>query len=266
MRRRDNSLMDRGTTAVSTDACGFYYMESAYPMTQWLVMEAYTDLYYTTGVTYQADNQPDPTTVVGAGVDVSVLPIIGLSGTLDWGVHSYDAQGVTNGVDPRNGGIVGTVSYDTTRNELDPRFAAVEDWQPGVSGLTVELYAPVACTFDIDGNAIGPCDAAEMYQLDADGSYRFGQLLNSAETETWTQPGADRDPNGDGNCIPRDVEGNPIPYPAGQQITNSTTDCLEGPLMGVQFQKGYSAVDGNYGFGDGCFGGWRIRSADRSVC
>ena len=37
-----------------------------------------------------------------------------------------------SGIDPRNGGIVGTVSYDTTRNELDPRYAAVEDWQPGV--------------------------------------------------------------------------------------------------------------------------------------
>ncbi len=136
LRRRDNSLMDRGTTVVGTDPCGYYCMESGYPMTQWLVMEAYNDLYYTTGVTYQADNQPTPTTVLGAGVDVSVLPIIGLSGTMDWGVHSYDPTGVTNGVDPQNGGIVGTVSYDTTRNELDPRYAAVEDWQPGVSGLT----------------------------------------------------------------------------------------------------------------------------------
>ena len=79
MRRRENTLMDRGTTAVSTDACGYYFFESGYPMTQWLVMEAYNDLYYTTGVTYQADNQPTPTTVVGAGVDVSTLPIIGLA-------------------------------------------------------------------------------------------------------------------------------------------------------------------------------------------
>ena len=39
-----------------------------------LVMEAYNDSFYTTGVTYQADNQPTPTTVKGAGVDVSVLP------------------------------------------------------------------------------------------------------------------------------------------------------------------------------------------------
>ena len=68
-------------------------MENAYPMTQWLVMEAYSDLYYTTGVTYQADNQPTPTTVLGAGVDVSVLPIIGLGGRMDWGVHAYDPTG-----------------------------------------------------------------------------------------------------------------------------------------------------------------------------
>ena len=80
--------------------------------------------------------------MLGAGVDVSTLPIIGLSGRMDWGVHAYDARG-TNGIDPQNGGIVGTVSYDTTRNELDPGFAAVEDWQPGVSGLLVELSAPV---------------------------------------------------------------------------------------------------------------------------
>ena len=59
MRKRENSLMDRGATAVTTDATGYYVMENAYPMTQWLVMEAYDDLFYTTGVTYQADNQPD---------------------------------------------------------------------------------------------------------------------------------------------------------------------------------------------------------------
>ena len=74
---------------------------------------------------------------------MSTLPIIGLSGTMDWGVHTYDPRG-TNGVDPQNGGIVGTVSYDTTRNELDPRYAAVEDWQPGVPNLRVELYEPGA--------------------------------------------------------------------------------------------------------------------------
>ncbi|MCB0098273.1 MAG: hypothetical protein KDE46_21220, partial [Caldilineaceae bacterium] len=244
MRKRENSLMDRGATAVTTNACGYYIMENAYPMTEWLVMEAYNDLMYTTGVTYQADNQPEPATVLGAGVDVSVLPIIGLSGRLDWGVHFYDPTGA-NGIDPRNGGIVGTVSYDTTRNELDAQFAAVEDWQPGVSNLNVDLYATVFC-----GTTAGAaCDPTGRYELAADGSYAKGNLLNTYVTETWQRPGL----NDDGNCVPRDVNGDRLAYPADQQVTNSDIDCLEGPLMGIQFQAGFSAVDGNYGFGDGCY-------------
>ena len=174
MRKRENSLMDRGTTVTSTDVNGYYKFEAGYPMTQWLVMEAYDDLHYTTGVTYQADNQPNPTTVIGYGVDVSVHPIIGLSGRLDWGKHDYDplgttcspARGYQNCLDPRNGGIVGTLSYDTTRNELDPRYAAVEDWQPSIPDLTVKLYKPVPC-----GTTPGAlCDAAAQYELAADGS------------------------------------------------------------------------------------------------
>ena len=77
-------------------------------MTQWLVMEAYDDLHYTTGVTYQADNQPDADHRSWAPAWTSACcPIIGLSGRMDWGKHAYDATGA-NGVDPRNGGIVGT--------------------------------------------------------------------------------------------------------------------------------------------------------------
>ncbi len=144
LRHRENNLYDRGQNTATTDATGHYYFESGYPIGEWTVLEAYTDSFYTTGVTYQADNQPTPTTVKGAGVDVSVMPIIGLGGRMDWGVHAYDPTG-TNGVDPQNGGIVGTVSYDTTRNELDPRYGATEDWQPGISGVRVELYAPVDC-------------------------------------------------------------------------------------------------------------------------
>lgn len=247
MRKRENSLMDRGAVTVTTDATGYYYMENAYPMTQWLVEEVYSDSFYTTGITYQADNQPEPTTVLGQGVDVNVLPIIGLSGRLDWGLHSYTGTGGTPGVDPDNGGIVGTVSYDTTRNELDPRLAAVEDWQPGIPDMNVNLYAPVTC----DG--VGPCDASGRYMLAADGSFAKGQLLNTYVTETWEQPTG---------CVARDVNGDPLLYPTGQQVlpTNPDALCLEGPLMGVQFGPNAAdgnfgaSVNGNYGFGDGCFG------------
>jgi SdrD B-like domain/IPT/TIG domain len=255
MRRRENSLMDRGQNVATTDQSGYYLFESGYPLGEWSIMEAYSDGFYTTGVTYQADNQPSPTTVKGAGVDVSVLNIIGLSGRLDWGVHHYDPTGA-NGIDPRNGGIVGTVSYDTTRNELDPQYAAAEDWQPGVSDLTVELYATVVC-----GTTRAPCDSIGRYELAADGSYAKGNLLNTYVTEHWSRPTG---------CTARDVDGNPLIHGVDENVlvTNQETagECIESFMQGVQFgpyptDQGTpdanfgAAVDGNYGFGDGCFDG-----------
>ena len=250
MRKRENSLMDRGATLVTTDATGHYVMENAYPITQWLIMEAYDDLHYTTGVTYQADNQPTPTTHLGAGVDISVLPIIGLAGRVDWGKHVYDPAGA-NGIDPRNGGIVGTVTYDTTRNELDPRYAVAEDWQPGISGLTMKLYAPVACTASSTS-----CDASGRYQVEADGSFSRSALLNTYVTEYWQRPAG---------CVARGLDGTPMVHGTDEQVLplDPNAECLEGPLMGVQFatyatDQGTPAanfgatVDGNYGFGDAC--------------
>ena len=248
MRRRDNSLMDRGSTVVSTDANGYYKFEAAYPMTQWLVMEAYDNLHYGTGVTYQADNQPTPTTSLGAGVDVSVHPIIGLSGRLDWGKHTYDTTGA-NGIDPRNGGIVGTVSYDTTRNELDPRYAAVEDWQPSIPDMLVKLFKPVPC-----GTTGVVCTTSiPKYELASDGSLAKGKLLNTYLSETWFRPGA----NGNGTgCTVRGADGTPVTG-ADQQFLptdQANSECIEAPMTGVQFSPDAANVNGNYGFGDGCFG------------
>ncbi len=253
IRHRENNLYDRGQNTAVTDDNGFYYFESGYPIGEWTVMEAYADNYYTTGVTYQADNQPTPTTIKGAGVDVSVLPIIGLSGTMDWGVHAYDPTGA-NGIDPRNGGIVGTVSYDTTRNELDPQFAATEDWQPGISGVPVELWSPVDC-----GTTTAPCDPSESYELAPDGSYARGHLLNTYTTESWERPTG---------CTARDVNGNPLAHGADEDVlvkTQETTgECISSFMQGIQFgtyptDQGTpdanfgASVNGNYGFGDGCF-------------
>ena len=258
MRRRENTLMDRGSTVVRTDANGYYKFEAGYPMTQWLVMEAYDDLHYTTGITYQADNQPTPTTVIGAGVDVSVHPIIGLGGRLDWGKHNYDPTG-TNGIDPRNGGIVGTVSYDTTRNETDPRYAAIEDWQPSISDLVVKLYKPLSATLPcVRQPALNAtCDPTGRYALAVDGSIAKGQLLNTYLTETWQRPSG---------CVARGLDGTPFIHGTDEQVlpTDDSKECIEAPLMGVQFapyaaDQGTpaanfgAAVNGNYGFGDGCF-------------
>jgi uncharacterized repeat protein (TIGR01451 family) len=249
MRTRENSIMDRGTTGVTTDANGYYWMESAYPITRWLVEEAYADGFQTTGITYQADNQSQETTILGQGVDVNVHPVIGLGGRLDWGVKAY-----TPGT---NGGIVGTISYDTTRNELDPSYSAIENWQPSISGLTVDLYAPLDCQYDPNtGEPTGPCDPTGAYQLEPDGSYKLGNLINQYISETWDRPTG---------CIARDVNGDPLQYPDAQQVLplDPNAPCLEAPMMGVQFgpmadgvgsdQNFGATVDGNYGFGDGCF-------------
>jgi hypothetical protein len=255
LRTRENSIMDRGATLVTTDASGYYWMENAYPLTQWIVEEAYADGFKTTGITFQADNQPEETTILGQGVDVNVHPVIGLGGRLDWGVKAYDPG--------TNGGIVGTISYDTTRNELDPAYAVIEDWQPSISGLKVDLFAPVDCPYDENGNPTAPCDPLGFYMLNPDGSYATGELLNQYVSETWERPKG---------CVARKVDGNPLingvdeqALPLGSDTPGNDQPCLEAPMLGVQFgpmadgvgtpEENFGAsVDGNYGFGDGCFG------------
>jgi hypothetical protein len=232
LRDRDNSEIDRMTVAATTDPTGYYVFERAYPMSSWMVLEAYNDRYYTTGITYQVENQPEPTTVLGDGVDVGFLPILGQAGRLDWGVHAYESG--------TNGGIVGSVFYEVTRNEFDPQYEAVEPWSVGVPGLTMNLYASVPC-----GTTVGAeCDPTGKFDIEADGSLKKGPLLNQTETEVWEQPV---------DCTARDANGNPLssgslsvqdvlaPYSGGYR-------CLEGPLMGTQFQSGFATLDGNWGF------------------
>jgi len=245
LRDRDNSEIDRMSIAVTTDPTGYYVFEKAYPMNSWMVLEAYNDRYYTTGVTYQVENQPAPTTVPGNGVDVGLMPVLGQSARLDWGVHGYDAAGTQGGL--RNGGIAGSVFYDTTRAEYDARYQGAEPWAPGIPGLTMNLYATVPC----DTNSSTLCDERGDYELELDGSYKKGQLLNTTTTETWKHPGG---------CVARDANGNPLRYPEDQQLfynpetPNSEYRCIEAPMMGTQIQNGFAALDGNWGFGDGCFG------------
>ncbi|MCX6924846.1 MAG: hypothetical protein NT154_16790, partial [Verrucomicrobia bacterium] len=51
---------------------------------------------------------------------------------LDWGKQAWPPG--------KNGGISGTVSYNNTRAEADPRYAVQELWDPGVARAQVALY------------------------------------------------------------------------------------------------------------------------------
>ncbi|MGE5486126.1 MAG: IPT/TIG domain-containing protein [Ignavibacteriales bacterium] len=87
---------------------------------------------------------------------------------IDWGKAQYAGQG--------NGGISGIVYYATMRNETDPRYAVAEDYEPGVPGVTVNLYYAT-----IDPETGRPVQ---------------GDLINTTTTDAWTHPTGCTDPEG----------------------------------------------------------------------
>jgi hypothetical protein len=237
LRERDNSLMDQFQNLVTTDDQGRYQFTEAYPLTKWLVMENFQTRYTTTGITIQGDNELTERTMLGSAVDINVLPVLGLGGRIDWGVKPYDPGA--------NGGIAGTVSYDTTRNETDPAVALSEDYQPGIPGIKVHLY----------GVETDPITGDVLY--DADGSVKKGPELSEATTsETWAPPKGCTAYQWDGSRL-TGIGALPDMNPANLG-TNGQTTCVESPMMGLQAMPsdntdgGFNAqtVNGNYGFGE----------------
>ena len=256
VRERDNSMMDQATNAVTTDDSGTYDIAETYPMGKWLVLEAFDTRYKTTGITYRGENETKATTKLGALVDLNFLPIIGLGSQIDWGVQPYDAG--------TNGGIVGTVSYDTTRNELDPAQAATEGYSPGIPNVDVRLYASVPCTATTDAEKANTCrQGKQIVPLDSTSADR-GALVKGPElqdaytSETWAPPRG---------CTARQYNGALLTdqkaLPDFGTIINPTTladesrMCVEAPMMGVAVgpsdttdpTSAGQTVNGNYGFG-----------------
>ena len=120
-----------------TNDKGFYDLKEAYPVGQFTVNQFFNTRYKTTGVTWQACNDPKEHTLVTGLVDVSFLPIISQCGRLDWGVKPYDASGGDNG------GIVATAQYDDTRLHYNARQAQSLEHQVGIPGVDFQLFAPV---------------------------------------------------------------------------------------------------------------------------
>ncbi|MER7251414.1 IPT/TIG domain-containing protein [Kribbella sp. NPDC000426] len=249
VRERDNSLMDQYTNTAVTDSAGNYDIRETYPLGKWLVLEGFNTRYKTTGITYQAANETKPTTQLGSLVDINFLPIIGLRGRIDWGVQPYDPG--------TNGGIVGTVTYDTTRNELDPAMAATEPYQPGIPGIPVHLYLPKACTDTTPTELCRQGYETEPKQVsDGNGGMadnpRYGAFVKGPEvseaytSEEWAPPRG---------CTARTYNGQPLTdqqaLPAFGPAENRL--CVEAPMMGVTVGASDSAgggqtVNGNYGF------------------
>ncbi len=235
VRERDNSVMDQALNTVTTDDQGKYEIKEAYPLGKFLVLEAFNTRYQTTGITYRGENEKTSTTTLGGLVDFNFLPIIGIGGEVNWGVTPY-AKGT-------NGGIAGTVSYDTTRNELDPKDAVSESYQPGIPGLMVDLFAPVAC-----GTHTGVACSDKGYEIDSStGALAKGDMIDQYPTEGWQAPKG---------CTATQWNGKPLTDQlALPQQGNPDITCVEAPMAGVAMGpsdatpgQASTSVNGNYGF------------------
>ena len=261
IRERDNSLMDQYTNTSSTDSSGAYDIREGYPLGKWLVLEAFNTRYRTTGITYRGENETKATTRLGGLVDLDFLPVIGLGGSVDWGVQPYAGAA--------NGGIAGTVSYDTTRNELDPADAASEGYQPGIPHVKVHLYAPVACTATTDADKANQCrqgheivplqvpdtspgaapDAMVKNPDENRGSMVRGpELSESYTSEEWAAPRG---------CTARDYLGDPLSDQKALPEAGEAAGrlCVESPMQGVAIGpsdktpgNASQTVNGNYAF------------------
>ena len=69
---------------------------------------------------------------------------LGQTNHIEWGKQPYAGQ--LNGPKNENGGIAGIVHYAITRAEDDPRYAAPENWEPGIPRVQINLY------LDCDGD------------------------------------------------------------------------------------------------------------------
>jgi hypothetical protein len=153
LRWRDGTIYQ----SFPTDGEGFVPFDEIFPFFSWLVAEVDFARFAATGVTVVVDdggpiNGADPWTF-GGQLNPQLQPdngnlkyrvetgpvltqafqgFLGQTSVMIWGKKAY-APG-------ENGGISGIVYYATTRAEDNPETAAAEPWEPGIPGVTVNLY------------------------------------------------------------------------------------------------------------------------------
>ena len=156
-----------------------------------------------------------------AGLLQSEITWAGLTNYIDWGKNPF-APG-------ENGGIVGIVFSAVTRNELDARFQAAEDYEPGIPGTTVNLYAPA---LDAGGNPLYDPDTGEILKDRLVNVYLSDSWYDALPTDCFPQGSIGRDPT--------QVQ----PYP------DIWDKCLEIPALLNQIRPG--VFDGGYAFEEDC--------------
>jgi hypothetical protein len=233
---RTNQGYEQGQNVAKTNDSGFYAFKEAYPLGQYNVLQFFNTRFKTTGVTCQADNDPQQHTLITPAVDLSLLPIIGLNGRCDVGVQPYSNDPSAGD----NGGIVSTVTYQSYRTVLTNEQNVNNAFDVGIPDFVLDIAQPVACktaSVLIPGSsASNPCKNG--FQLDpAHGN----QYLRHTYTESqfpgvnthYASEHFDRPPA----CTPRMADGNVLDYNY-QEAVQPGGACVESALQGTSFGFG----------------------------
>lgn len=157
-----------------TDMHGHYMLKEVFELERFAVAEVGFTRLARTGATATPDygiTVPTPTGCIDSHDNhvrcsqtyLGVLTLAELTwaaktNRIDWGKRPYHAG--------ENGGISGIVYYATMRNETNPRFEAVEDYEPGIPDVTLNLYA----TTEQNGKVV------------------LGTLINTTNSDAWQHP------------------------------------------------------------------------------
>jgi PKD repeat protein len=207
-----------------TDSTGYYEFAEYFEWEHFLVWEVgFGRRAQVATAAYGTDDFGDP---IGYPDDPVQGPVFGgpslLQAQLTWaGQTTWIDSGKRTYAEGENGGVSGAVWYGVTRNELDPRYALAEPYEPGIPNVPLKLYKAEVDEF-----------GAPIYN--ADGSVAREVLVNTVQTDSWYD---DRPTN----CTIDPLYGGP---------SFVDPQCLELPRTWQQVKTG--VFDGGYAIEESC--------------
>ncbi|MEN8135838.1 MAG: multicopper oxidase domain-containing protein [Thermodesulfobacteriota bacterium] len=247
IRFRDGTIYQ----AQATDIFGGYALEEVFPFFKWLVVEVDFARFKATGMTAAVDHggaipggfdennpwgplpflptfdqlNPQPQaadnpntgnnfsrTETGEVLTQAMHLFLNQTNVIDWGKQTYTGT--------ENGGVSGVVMYAVTRAENDPRFAAGEEWEPGIPRVQMNLYmdsngdsiiddlnsdgGPTLA--DVDNYPFANFPGAEDVDRNGNSVFDPGDAVSITTTDSWN----DNPPSGCVQTLPI-VHGQPIP-------------------------------------------------------
>jgi hypothetical protein len=225
-RWRDGSIKE-GTF---TDLSGHYEYPTAEggPLGKWIIGEQGFGRLGVTGASVHDELTGEATpvpTALGGALLTNQLLTEGHRSVVDWGKVTYDQD--------EPGQIVGITEWGTTRNEMDARMQATEDYEPAIPDVTVLL---------------------EGLGVDGEPNTADDPILNDYVTDHWAPASGCTFTDAFGTPLV-DSTGTPLDPPVYPDLPGFPNpligqNCLEVPITGVQTKDG--AFDGGYAFADMC--------------